>query len=232
MTLKINIFFSSPKDKENINHCSIFRCCSGISFFFFTVSGALLQIAVLISVGFVACWTPYGLVSLWSVLNDSSKIPPEVSLLPCMLAKSSTVYNPLIYYFFSRSFKEEVKQLSWECLGSHACQVSNSVSENNIYMVSVNLKSKEVARETLQEITESRQWLRREGIWKIRLSRDELSEVSWFWNGKVSSGLWPGNRVLRQTGTMGKNCECSKNYKYFLKKVSNSVMEMGYVTSE
>uniref|UniRef100_A0A3B5LJD9 Opsin 8, group member b n=1 Tax=Xiphophorus couchianus TaxID=32473 RepID=A0A3B5LJD9_9TELE len=81
----------------------------------------LTTIAVLISVGFVACWTPYGLVSLWSVLNDSSKIPPEVSLLPCMLAKSSTVYNPLIYYFFSRSFKEEVKQLSWE--------FSNSVME-------------------------------------------------------------------------------------------------------
>uniref|UniRef100_A0A3B3Y2Q9 G-protein coupled receptors family 1 profile domain-containing protein n=1 Tax=Poecilia mexicana TaxID=48701 RepID=A0A3B3Y2Q9_9TELE len=77
-------------------------------------------IAVLISVGFVVCWTPYGLVSLWSVLNDSSKIPPEVSLLPCMFAKSSTVYNPLIYYFFSQSFKKEVKQLSWPCLGSHA----------------------------------------------------------------------------------------------------------------
>ncbi|XP_008396501.1 opsin 8, group member b isoform X1 [Poecilia reticulata] len=117
----------------------------------------LLIIAVLISVGFVVCWTPYGLVSLWSVLNDSSKIPPEVSLLPCMFAKSSTVYNPLIYYFFSQSFKKEVKQLPWPCLGSHACQVSNSVSENNIYMVSVNLKSKEVARETEQEITESRQ---------------------------------------------------------------------------
>ncbi|KAM4712631.1 opsin 8, group member b [Anableps anableps] len=117
----------------------------------------LLIIAVLISIGFIACWTPYGLVSLWSVLNDSSKIPPEVSLLPCMFAKSSTVYNPLIYYFFSQSFKREVKQLSWLCLGSNACQVSNSVSENNIYMVSVNLKSKEVARETLQEITESGQ---------------------------------------------------------------------------
>ncbi|XP_054900143.1 opsin 8, group member b [Poeciliopsis prolifica] len=118
----------------------------------------LLTIAVLISVGFVACWTPYGLVSLWSVLNDSSKIPPEVSLLPCMFAKSSTVYNPMIYYFFSQSFKKEVKQLSWLCLGSHACQVSSNVSENNIYMVSLNLKSKEVARETLQEeVTESRQ---------------------------------------------------------------------------
>ncbi|XP_012722095.2 opsin-5-like [Fundulus heteroclitus] len=117
----------------------------------------LLIIAVLISIGFVGCWAPYGLVSLWSVLNDSSKIPPEVSLLPCMFAKSSTVYNPLIYYFFSQSFKREVKQLSWLCLGSSPCQVSNSVSENNIYMVSVNAKTKEVAQETVQEITESKQ---------------------------------------------------------------------------
>ncbi|XP_038141952.1 opsin 8, group member b [Cyprinodon tularosa] len=115
----------------------------------------LLIIAVLISAGFIGCWAPYGLVSLWSILNDSSKIPPEVSLLPCMFAKSSTVYNPLIYYFFSQSFKREVKQLSWLCRGSNPCRVTDSVNDNNIYMVSANIKSKEVALETLQEITES-----------------------------------------------------------------------------
>lgn len=108
-----------------------------------------MQIAVLVSVGFVGCWTPYGLVSLWSIFNDSSKISPEVSLLPCMFAKSSTVYNPLIYYFFSQSFKREVKQLGWMCLGSNQCNVSHSsINENNIYMVSVNVKSKEIPRET------------------------------------------------------------------------------------
>lgn len=119
---------------------------------------ALSQIAILISLGFIGCWTPYGLVSLWSIFNDSSKIPPEVSLLPCMFAKSSTVYNPMIYYFFSKSFKREVKQLPWLCVGANPCHVSNSVNDNNIYMVSVNVKSKETRRETLQEITESRQW--------------------------------------------------------------------------
>ncbi|XP_024147222.1 opsin 8, group member b [Oryzias melastigma] len=117
----------------------------------------LLIIAILISLGFIGCWTPYGLVSLWSIFNDSSKIPPEVSLLPCMFAKSSTVYNPMIYYFFSKSFKREVKQLPWLCVGANPCHVSNSVNDNNIYMVSVNVKSKETRRETLQEITESRQ---------------------------------------------------------------------------
>ncbi|KAM9703526.1 opsin 8, group member b [Menidia menidia] len=118
----------------------------------------LLIIAVLISMGFIACWTPYSLVSLWSIFHDSSKIPPEVSLLPCMFAKSSTVYNPMIYYFFSQSFKREVKQLPWLCLRSSPCFVSNSVNDNNIYMVSGNIKNnKEAPQETLQEIMESRQ---------------------------------------------------------------------------
>uniref|UniRef100_A0A8C6WGW0 Opsin 8, group member b n=1 Tax=Neogobius melanostomus TaxID=47308 RepID=A0A8C6WGW0_9GOBI len=73
------------------------------------------RIAVLISMGFIGSWTPYGLVSLWSIFRDSRSIPPEVSLLPCMFAKTSTVYNPLIYYFFSHTFKLEVRKLclSW-----------------------------------------------------------------------------------------------------------------------
>ncbi|XP_037837629.1 opsin 8, group member b [Kryptolebias marmoratus] len=117
----------------------------------------LLIIAVLISIGFIGCWTPYGLVSLWSILNDSSKLSPEVSLLPCMFAKSSTVYNPMVYYFFSQSFKQEVKQLGWMCFGSNPCHVSTSINDNNIYMVSVNVKSKETPQETVQEILELRQ---------------------------------------------------------------------------
>uniref|UniRef100_A0A8C6SIK8 Opsin 8, group member b n=1 Tax=Neogobius melanostomus TaxID=47308 RepID=A0A8C6SIK8_9GOBI len=71
----------------------------------------IVSIAVLISMGFIGSWTPYGLVSLWSIFRDSRSIPPEVSLLPCMFAKTSTVYNPLIYYFFSHTFKLEVRKL-------------------------------------------------------------------------------------------------------------------------
>ncbi|KAF5906493.1 opsin-5-like, partial [Clarias magur] len=66
-------------------------------------------IAVLISAGFIGCWTPYGILSLWSMYSTSS-ITPYVSMLPCLFAKSSTVYNPLIYYVYSKSFKQEAKQ--------------------------------------------------------------------------------------------------------------------------
>lgn len=110
----------------------------------------------MISTGFIGCWTPYGLVSLWSIFRDSSTIPPEVSLLPCMFAKSSTVYNPVIYYFFSQSFKREVNQLSWLCLCCKTCKVSNTINDNNIYMVSASIKPKEQPQSTLQEITESK----------------------------------------------------------------------------
>ncbi|CAJ1077461.1 opsin-5-like [Xyrichtys novacula] len=110
----------------------------------------LLAIAVLVSIGFIGCWAPYGLVSLWSIFRDTNTIPPEVSLLPCMFAKSSTVYNPLIYYLFSQSFKKEVKQMGWRCLGSNSCRVSNSINDNGISMVNMDMKYKTEVTSTQQ----------------------------------------------------------------------------------
>ncbi|KAK5853217.1 hypothetical protein PBY51_007024 [Eleginops maclovinus] len=110
----------------------------------------LLVIAVLISFGFIVCWTPYATVSLWSILGDSSTIPPEVSLLPCMFAKSSTVYNPLIYYIFSKSFRREVKQLGSWCLSFSPCHVSNTLNDNTIDMSHAGGKTNVEVLSTLQ----------------------------------------------------------------------------------
>ncbi|KAJ0061200.1 hypothetical protein NL108_013315 [Boleophthalmus pectinirostris] len=114
----------------------------------------LLIIAVLISAGFICCWTPYGLVSLWSIFRGSRSIPPEISLLPCMFAKSSTVYNPLIYYFFSRSFKSEVNKLRFSWHGRELCHMRNSIDDNSIYVLGEDGKSR-APRPTLKESTET-----------------------------------------------------------------------------
>ncbi|TSK58049.1 Opsin-5 [Bagarius yarrelli] len=90
----------------------------------------LMLIAILISAGFIGCWTPYGIVSLWSIYS-TSPVTPLVSMLPCLFAKTSTVYNPLIYYTFSKSFKQEVNQYLQEC----RCSNTNNLPENTIYMV-------------------------------------------------------------------------------------------------
>uniref|UniRef100_A0AAY4BI15 G-protein coupled receptors family 1 profile domain-containing protein n=1 Tax=Denticeps clupeoides TaxID=299321 RepID=A0AAY4BI15_9TELE len=98
----------------------------------------LMIIAVLISLGFIGCWTPYAIVSLWSTFHDSASIPPVVSMLPCLFAKSSTVYNPLIYYAFSKPFKHEVKQLGRVCGWPGTCDanMANQTNANGIYLVS------------------------------------------------------------------------------------------------
>ncbi|XP_030628011.1 opsin 8, group member b [Chanos chanos] len=128
--------YVSYKSMDNSNHIpNIVR-----------VQRRLMVIAILISLGFIGCWTPYGAVSLWSIYRTSASIPPEVSMLPCLFAKTSTVYNPLIYYTFSKTFKREVKQLGWLCGRSNACQVSqpNNVTENAIYLVCDQKKTKGV----------------------------------------------------------------------------------------
>ncbi|XP_070705970.1 opsin 8, group member b [Pempheris klunzingeri] len=135
--IAINLFFTYKNSMNNSNRVpNIIK-----------LHRRLFVIAVLVSVGFIGCWMPYGLVSLWSIFRDSELIPPEISLLPCMFAKSSTVYNPMIYYIFSQSFKREVKQLMWWC------HVSNSINDNSIYMVSTGIKPTE-ARSSLQQITQ------------------------------------------------------------------------------
>ncbi|XP_066402253.1 opsin-5-like [Molothrus aeneus] len=75
----------------------------------------LTLMAVLISVGFLSSWTPYAATSFWSIFNSSDSLQPVVTLLPCLFAKSSTAYNPFIYYIFSKTFRCEVRKLQCCC---------------------------------------------------------------------------------------------------------------------
>ncbi|XP_068136255.1 opsin-5-like isoform X2 [Hyperolius riggenbachi] len=79
------------------------------------VERKLTLMAILVSCGFLLAWTPYAIVSFWSMFQSSASIPPFVSLLPCLFAKSSTAFNPLIYYAFSKTFRQKVKQLKCCC---------------------------------------------------------------------------------------------------------------------
>ncbi|XP_071019633.1 opsin-5-like, partial [Oncorhynchus clarkii lewisi] len=69
--------------------------------------------AVLISSGFIVAWSPYVVLSFWSMFHTKGKdsLAPVVSLLPCLFAKGSTAYNPFIYYIFRRSFRRQLQVL-------------------------------------------------------------------------------------------------------------------------
>lgn len=52
---------------------------------------------MLICAGFLTAWIPYAVVSVISAFGRPDSVPLAVSLLPTLLAKSSAVYNPIIY---------------------------------------------------------------------------------------------------------------------------------------
>nr|QYF06572.1 ciliary opsin [Macrobiotus sp.] len=46
---------------------------------------------------FLFAWTPYAIVSLIVVFGGDYLITPSAAAAPAILAKSSIVYNPIIY---------------------------------------------------------------------------------------------------------------------------------------
>ncbi|KAG7508427.1 opsin-5-like [Solea senegalensis] len=61
--------------------------------------------AVSITLGFLTAWTPYVVVSFWSMFHyqEQDHLDPFIALLPCLFAKSATMYNPFIYFIFRRT---------------------------------------------------------------------------------------------------------------------------------
>ncbi|XP_064196337.1 opsin-5 [Anguilla rostrata] len=57
----------------------------------------LTKVAMLICAGFLIAWIPYAVVSVWSAFGAHDSIPIPVSVIPTLLAKSSAMYNPIIY---------------------------------------------------------------------------------------------------------------------------------------
>ncbi|KAM8954120.1 opsin-5-like [Pelodytes ibericus] len=100
------------------------------------VERKITLMAVLVSFGFILSWTPYAAVSFWSMFHSSNYIPPVVTLLPCLFAKSSTAFNPLIYYMFSKTFRQKVKQLKC-CCGwrIHFMQSDNSAENPAVSVI-------------------------------------------------------------------------------------------------
>lgn len=64
----------------------------------------LLFMIVCMVTCYLFCWLPYGLVSLITTFGKPGAISPTISIIPSILAKSSTFLNPLIYIFMNKQF--------------------------------------------------------------------------------------------------------------------------------
>ncbi|XP_063052438.1 parapinopsin-like [Engraulis encrasicolus] len=57
-------------------------------------------------VTFFLCWLPYTALSVVVVVNPELHIPPLLATMPMYFAKTSPVYNPLIYFLSNKQFRE------------------------------------------------------------------------------------------------------------------------------
>ncbi|CAB1412995.1 unnamed protein product [Pleuronectes platessa] len=51
---------------------------------------------------YMLCWMPYGVVAMMATFGPPNIISPVASVVPSLLAKSSTVINPLIYILMNK----------------------------------------------------------------------------------------------------------------------------------
>lgn len=47
--------------------------------------------------GYLLCWMPYGVVAMLASFARPGLVTPAASLIPSLLAKTSSVLNPIIY---------------------------------------------------------------------------------------------------------------------------------------
>uniref|UniRef100_A0A8C2ZQB7 Teleost multiple tissue opsin 3b n=1 Tax=Cyclopterus lumpus TaxID=8103 RepID=A0A8C2ZQB7_CYCLU len=70
----------------------------------------VLLMVVSMVTGYLLCWMPYAVVAMLASFGQSGVVPPAASLIPSLLAKTSTVLNPVIYVLLNHQFKSNINK--------------------------------------------------------------------------------------------------------------------------
>ncbi|XP_057380856.1 compound eye opsin BCRH2-like [Daphnia carinata] len=77
----------------------------------------IAKVAIINVTLWILAWTPFAIVCMLGTWGDTSKITPYICELPVILAKTSCVYNPLIYALSHPKYRECLKELyPWLCI--------------------------------------------------------------------------------------------------------------------
>ena len=61
----------------------------------------VLLMVITMVVAYLLCWLPYGVMALVATFGRPGLVTPAASIIPSILAKLSTVINPVIYIFMN-----------------------------------------------------------------------------------------------------------------------------------
>ncbi|KAG9270370.1 opsin 7, group member d [Astyanax mexicanus] len=68
----------------------------------------IVKLSVAVCIGFLSAWTPYTIVAMWAAFSESELVPPVAFALAAIFAKSSTIYNPVVYLLFKPNFRKSL----------------------------------------------------------------------------------------------------------------------------
>ncbi|KAG6920385.1 hypothetical protein G0U57_020584 [Chelydra serpentina] len=54
---------------------------------------------------YLICWMPYGVIALLATFGSPGAVSPVAYVIPSILAKSSTVCNPIIYILMNKQVR-------------------------------------------------------------------------------------------------------------------------------
>ena len=75
------------------------------------------KVAVVNITLWIFAWTPFAVVSMLGTWYDGSFVTPLMSELPVVFAKTSALYNPIIYALSHPKYRECLKELyPWLCI--------------------------------------------------------------------------------------------------------------------
>uniref|UniRef100_A0A8C4X7R6 Opsin 7, group member b n=1 Tax=Erpetoichthys calabaricus TaxID=27687 RepID=A0A8C4X7R6_ERPCA len=66
----------------------------------------IIKLSIAVCIGFLTAWSPYAIVSMWAAFGDSQHVPSVAFAMAAIFAKSSTIYNPIIYLLFKPNFRK------------------------------------------------------------------------------------------------------------------------------
>ncbi|KAM3838027.1 opsin-5-like [Diretmus argenteus] len=66
----------------------------------------IVKLSVAVCIGFLGAWSPYAVVAMWAGFGDATQVPPAAFALAAIFAKSSTIYNPMVYLLFKPNFRK------------------------------------------------------------------------------------------------------------------------------
>ncbi|KAL2085257.1 hypothetical protein ACEWY4_018577 [Coilia grayii] len=75
----------------------------------------VLVMVITMVVAYLLCWLPYGVMALVATFGRPGLVTPEASIIPSILAKFSTVINPVIYIFMNNQIAEEEDESLSRC---------------------------------------------------------------------------------------------------------------------